>query len=60
MVVEPTKNKKRPTNLEMANAMYKDAFVMKKERIRVLFPKLTEDEIHEKTLEYFRSLHKVQ
>ncbi len=48
---------KRPTNLELANQMFKDAFIVKKTRFSHLNPHLTDDELHKMTAEYFRKLN---
>ncbi len=48
--------KRRPTNLEMANQMFKDAFLVKKTRFSKLHPELSDEELHKMTIEYFRNL----
>jgi hypothetical protein len=48
--------KPRVTNLEMANQMFKDAFLVKKTRFSHLHPELSEQELHKMTAEYFRNL----
>ncbi|MCC7405819.1 MAG: hypothetical protein IT288_15570 [Bdellovibrionales bacterium] len=48
--------KRRPTNLEMANQMFKDGFLVKKTRFSKLHPELSDEELHKMTIEYFRNL----
>jgi hypothetical protein len=50
------KSTSKPTNLEMANQMFKDAFLVKKTRFSKLYPTLSDDELHKITAEYFRNL----
>jgi len=47
----------RQTNLETANQMFKDAFLVKKTRFAHLHPELSESELHKMTAEYFRRLN---
>ena len=47
---------RRPTNLEMANQMFKDAFLVKKTRFSKLHPQLSDEELHKMTVEYFKNL----
>lgn len=49
-------SKRRPTNLEMANQMFKDAFLVKKMRFSHLHPELSDEELYRMTVEYFRNL----
>jgi hypothetical protein len=49
---------KRQSNLETANEMYKMAFLVKKNKFSREFPKLTESEILQKTMKYFKELPK--
>ena len=48
--------KRKWTNLEMANQMFKDAFLVKKTRFSHLHPELSDEELHKMTIEYFRNL----
>ncbi len=48
--------KRKWTNLEMANQMFKDAFLVKKTRFSHLHPELSEEDLHKMTIEYFRNL----
>ena len=47
---------KRQTNLETVNEMYKTAFLIKKERFTFENPELSDKEIFDLTLSYFRGL----
>ena len=49
--------RKKPTNLEMADQMFKDAFLVKKTRFSHLHPHLSNEELHKLTVEYFRKLN---
>lgn len=49
--------KRRPTNLEMADQMFKDAFLVKKTRFSHLYPNLTSEELHKMTATYFKQLN---
>lgn len=49
--------KRKWTNLEMANQMFKDAFLVKKTRFSHLHPELSDEELHRMTAEYFRKLN---
>lgn len=44
------------TNLEIANQMFKEAFLVKKMRFLHLHPGLSDEELHKMTIEYFRNL----
>jgi hypothetical protein len=46
----------KQTNLETANQMFKDAFLVKKSRFAVENPQLSEQEIYKMTADYFRNL----
>lgn len=48
--------KSRPSNLEMANQMFKDAFLVKKTRFSKLHPELSEEKVQRMTVDYFRNL----
>ena len=48
---------RRQTNLETANQMFKDAFLVKKTRFAHLYPELSDSELHKMTAEYFRRLN---
>ena len=56
-VSQQTPSPKRPTNLEMADQMFKDAFLVKKTRFSHLHPELSEKELHQMTAAYFRKLN---
>jgi hypothetical protein len=49
--------KKRPTNLEMADQMFKDAFLIKKTRFSHLYPNLSDEDLQKKTIDYFKKLN---
>ena len=53
---KPSIQKRRFTNLEMANQMFKEAFQVKKTRFSKLHPELSDEELHKMTIEYFRNL----
>lgn len=53
---ESNTQRKRQTNLETANAMFKDAFLVKRTRFAKENPGLTDTEIDKMTAEYFRNL----
>ena len=46
----------RQSNLEIANAMFKDAFLVKRTRFAKENPKLSASEIDKMTAEYFKNL----
>ncbi len=48
--------KKKWSNLEIANQMFKEAFLVKKMRLSHLRPELSEEDLHKMTIEYFRNL----
>ena len=52
------KIKNKYTSLEMANQMYKDAWLVKRTLFRKNFPDLTDEQIDKKTNEYFLNLKK--
>ncbi len=52
----PTLPLRKQTNLETADQMFKDAFLVKKTRFSHLHPDLSESELHQKTLTYFHKL----
>lgn len=56
LATKKTTLNQRPTNLEMANQMFKDAFLVKKTRFSKLHPELSDEELHKMTIEYFRNL----
>ncbi len=47
----------RPTNLEIADQMFKDAFLVKMTRFSHLHPELTPEELHKMTVQYFINLN---
>lgn len=49
--------RKRQSNLETANEMYKAAFIIKKGRFAQMNTNFSEKELLEKTAEYFRQLN---
>ncbi len=49
--------KKKQTKLETADAMFKDAFLIKKARFSNLQPELTEAELIKRTAAYFKKLN---
>jgi len=56
--IGPTDHKiKRPTNLELADQMFKDAFLVKKTRFSHLHPELSDEELNKMTAEYFKKLN---
>lgn len=50
------KSQLRQTNLETANAMFKNAFLMKKTRFAKENPSLSENEVDKMTADYFLHL----
>ncbi len=52
-----SQKKSKPTRLEMADQMFKDAFLIKKTRFSHLHPNLTEKELTKMTADYFRNLN---
>ena len=48
--------KRKQTNLETDNAMFKEAFMVKKTKFAKENPTLSETEINKMTAEYFKSL----
>ena len=50
-------SKKRQTNLETADSMFKDAFLVKKARFSHLYPNLSELQLQEMTASYFKRLN---
>lgn len=55
-ISSPSKKRKQ-TNLETANAMFKDAFLVKKARFSHLHPELSEQELIRMTAAYFKKLN---
>lgn len=51
------KETKKQTNLETADQMWKDAFLIKKTRFSHLHPELSEEQLHKMTVEYFKKLN---
>lgn len=51
------KEKKKQTNLETADQMWKDAFLVKKTRFSHLHPELSDEQLHKMTIEYFKKLN---
>lgn len=51
---------KKQTNLETANQMWKDAFAVKKMKFQIENPSLSQKEVHNITIDYFKSLNKTQ
>lgn len=49
--------KRKQTNLETADAMFKDAFLVKKARFSHLYPELSEPELVKMTAAYFKKLN---
>ncbi len=49
---------KKQTNLETANQMWKDAFAVKKMKFQTENSHLSEKEVQNLTVEYFKALHK--
>ena len=54
--LKPSPSKRKWTNLEIADQMFKDAFLVKKTRFSHLHPKLSDEELHKMTVKYFRNL----
>lgn len=50
--------RKKQANLETANQMWKDAFAVKKMKFQIENPHLSEKEIQNLTVEYFKNLSK--
>lgn len=50
--------KRKQMNLETANQMWKDAFAVKKMKFKLENSSLSEQEIQNLTIDYFKSLHK--
>lgn len=50
--------KRQWTSLEMADQMFKDAFLVKKTRFSHLHPNLSDEELQKMTIEYFKNLNK--
>jgi hypothetical protein len=48
---------RKPTSVEIADQMFKDAFLVKKTRFSHLHPELSDEELHKMTAEYFRKLN---
>ena len=57
MKIKAKKLNKRPTNLEIADQMFKDAFLVKKTRFSHLYPHLSDGELIKMTAQYFRKLN---
>jgi SRSO17 transposase len=51
-------DKKNQKNMHLANQMWKDAFLVKKTKLALENPNLSDLEIEKKTIEYFKSLNK--
>ena len=49
--------KRKQTKLEMADQMFKDAFLVKKTRFSHLHPELSDDELSKMTANYFKKLN---
>ena len=45
-------------NILMADQMFKDAFLVKKTRFSKLHPDLSDEELHQMTVDYFKDLGK--
>jgi len=56
MAAKQTASSKRIPNLEIANEMFKMAFLVKKQKFHLKFPQLSDLELNKKTVEYFREL----
>ena len=52
------KKNPKPTRLEMADQMFKDAFLVKKTRFSHLHPELSEAELQKMTVDYFKKLNR--
>ncbi len=52
--------KRKQTNLETADAMFKDAFIVKKARFSHLYPELSDLELMKLTAAYFKKLNEVK
>lgn len=48
---------RKQTNLETADQMFKDAFLVKRTRFSHLHPQLSEEDLHKMTVEYFKKLN---
>lgn len=55
--LKKTSSKRKWTNLELADQMFKDAFLVKKTRFFHIHPELSEEELQKMTAEYFRRLN---
>lgn len=55
--ISSTFKKRKQTNLETADAMFKDAFLVKKARFSHLHPELSEQELVRMTAVYFKKLN---
>lgn len=51
---------RKQTNLETADAMFKDAFLVKKARFSHLYPELSDLELMKLTADYFKKLNEVK
>lgn len=49
--------KRKQTKLEMADQMFKDAFLVKKTRFSHLHPELSDEELNKMTANYFKKLN---
>lgn len=49
--------KRKWTSLELADQMFKDAFLVKKTRFSHLYPDLSDEELQKMTANYFRKLN---
>jgi hypothetical protein len=49
--------KRKWTNLEIADQMFRYAFLVKKTRFSHLYPNLSDNELHKMTAEYFKKLN---
>ena len=54
---QPTQGRRKWTNLEIADQMFKDAFLVKKTRFSHLHPGLSDKELERMTADYFRKLN---
>lgn len=55
--LRPIEKKRKQTNLETADQMFKDAFLVKKTRFSHLHPELSDEALQRMTAEYFRKLN---
>lgn len=55
--LKPLNPQRKWTNLEIADQMFKDAFLVKKTRFSHLHPHLSDEDLHKMTVEYFKKLN---